>query len=83
LLNLAVNLLRQPAQRVYWIPAISLIVGLHFLPMASFLRVPSYWGCGVAMMGTAIAVTFAISQTGRKRGETISQMTCPHAMRLI
>jgi hypothetical protein len=36
LLNVVVNLLARPALHIYWIPAISFIVGLHFLPMASF-----------------------------------------------
>lgn len=56
LLNIAVNLLRKPELHVYWIPAISLVVGLHFLPMASFMRVPSYWICGGAMIAVAAVV---------------------------
>ena len=51
LLNVAINLLSAPPLRVYWIPAISLVVGLHFLPMASFFGVPSFWACGAAMIG--------------------------------
>ena len=53
LLNVAVNLLAAPALRIYWIPAISLVVGLHFLPMARFFSVPSYWVCGGAMVMVA------------------------------
>ncbi len=53
LLNIAINLLSQPSQRIYWIPAISFVVGLHFLPMAWFFAVPSYWACGAAMMTVA------------------------------
>ena len=36
LLNVAIHLPAAPALRPYWIPAISLVVGLHFLPMAKF-----------------------------------------------
>lgn len=60
LLNIAINLLQAPSLRVYWIPAISFVVGLHFLPMAQFFRVPYYWICGGAMMAAAIAATIAI-----------------------
>jgi hypothetical protein len=60
LLNVALNLLASPSLHVYWIPAISLVVGLHFLPMARFFSVPSYWVCGAAMIGTAVAVTLGI-----------------------
>ena len=56
LLNIAVNLLAAPDRRIYWIPAISAVVGLHFWPMAVFFRVRSYWAVGAAMMvGAAIA----------------------------
>jgi hypothetical protein len=60
LLNIAINLLQAPALRIYWIPAISFVVGLHFLPMAQFFRVPSYWICGAVMMAVAIVATIAI-----------------------
>ena len=60
LLNVAVGLLAQPALHIYWIPAISLVVGLHFLPMASFFRVPSYWICGAAMIGMAGTITLVL-----------------------
>ncbi|HET8881029.1 MAG TPA: hypothetical protein VFM56_02545 [Solimonas sp.] len=60
LLNLAINLLAAPSLHVYWIPAISLVVGLHFLPMARFLDVPSYWACGGAMMLLAAATALAL-----------------------
>ena len=60
LLNVAVNLLAAPAQRIYWIPAISLVVGLHFLPMARFFRVPSYRVCGGAMVTVAALTTLAV-----------------------
>lgn len=60
LLNVAIGFLAQPALHIYWIPAISLLVGLHFLPMASFFRVPSYWLCGAAMIGVAGATTLVL-----------------------
>jgi hypothetical protein len=60
LLNVAIGLLAQPALHIYWIPAISLVVGLHFLPMASFFRVPSYWVCGAAMIGVAVTITLVL-----------------------
>ncbi|NKF20826.1 hypothetical protein [Solimonas marina] len=58
LLNIAIRVLGAPQFHLYWIPAISLIVGLHFLPMASFMKVPSYWFCGGAMM--IASVVFAV-----------------------
>ena len=63
LLNVAINLLAAPALRVYWIPAISLVVGLHFLPMAKFFGVPSYWICGGAMVGAAALTTLGIRES--------------------
>src|SRR3546814_7631485 len=41
-------------------PSISVVVGLHFLPMARFMNVPSYWFCGVVLMLGAAATAFAI-----------------------
>ena len=60
LLNVAINLLAQPALHIYWIPAISLVVGLHFLPMARFFEVPSYWVCAGVMMGVAALTVIAL-----------------------
>lgn len=60
LLNIAINLLARPALHIYWIPAISLVVGLHFLPMARFFGVPSFVACGAAMIVVAAAVALAI-----------------------
>ncbi|MEO6798412.1 MAG: hypothetical protein ABI178_00530 [Rhodanobacter sp.] len=60
LLNVAINFLAQPALHIYWISAISLVVGLHFLPMAIFFREPSYWHCGAAMIGMAGATTLVL-----------------------
>ena len=62
LLNLAVNLLIAPASRVYWLPAIGLVVGVHFLPMAWFFEVPSYWFCGGAMIGMAALTILALRE---------------------
>lgn len=63
LLNIAINLLARPALQIYWIPAISFVVGLHFLPMAKFFEVPSYWLCGAAMIFAAF-VTFLLIRSG-------------------
>jgi hypothetical protein len=60
LLNVAVALLDAPALHVYWLPAISLVVGLHFLPLAVIFAVPSFWACGAAMMTVAAAISAAI-----------------------
>ncbi len=63
LLNIAINLLAAPALRIYWIPAISAVVGLHFWPMAYFFRTRSYWFVGAAMMiGAALAAVIAARQ---------------------
>lgn len=61
MLNLALNLLRDPATLSYRIPAISVAVGLHFLPMAVFFHVRSYWAVGAAMLTTAIVCALAIA----------------------
>ena len=61
LLNVAVNVLSAPEQRIYWIAAISCVVGLHFLPMAVFMDVPSYWLCGGAMIALALAAAAALA----------------------
>ena len=60
LLNVAINLLVAPGLRIYWIPAISLVVGLHFLPMAGFFGVSSYWACGGTMMAVAAATALGV-----------------------
>ena len=60
LLNVAIILLGAPELRIYWVPAISLVVGLHFLPMASFFGVPSYRVCGGAMVGVAALTTLGL-----------------------
>lgn len=60
LLNIAINLLRAPPLQIYWIPAISFVVGLHFLPMAFFFGARDYWICGGAMIGLAAVATIAI-----------------------
>ena len=71
LLNVAINLLIEPELRIYWIPAISLVVGLHFLPMARFLAVPSYWACGGAMIGTAALTAWGVRAGGTHRAPTL------------
>ena len=62
LLNVAVGLLASPDLRIYWIAAISAVVGLHFLPMAVFFRVRSYWFVGIAMMIVATVTALAIAR---------------------
>jgi hypothetical protein len=60
LLNVAVALLSAPALRVYWVPAIALVVGVHFLPLAWLFRMKAFWACGVAMMAAAAGATLVI-----------------------
>jgi hypothetical protein len=62
LLNIAVNLLAAPDLHVYWVPAISAVVGLHFWPMAHFFRVRSYWWVGSAMMAGAAFTAYLIAR---------------------
>jgi hypothetical protein len=62
LLNVAVSLLSAPELRVYWIAAISGVVGLHFLPMAVFFRTRSYWFVGIAMMTGAVVAALLIAR---------------------
>ena len=61
LINAAIFLLSSPELHRYWVPAISLAVGLHFLPLASISSVPSYWTCGLAMMGVAAIVAVVLA----------------------
>jgi hypothetical protein len=62
LLNVAISLLSAPDLRVYWIAAISGVVGLHFLPMAVFFRTRSYWFVGIAMMTGAVVAALLIAR---------------------
>jgi len=52
--NLAANL-HHPALTM---PAIGLVVGLHFLPLAKIFRAPSYRLTGLALCGLAIGSAF-------------------------
>lgn len=61
LLNVAVGLLAAPRLHVFWVPAISAVVGLHFIPMAMFFRVRSYWYVGGAMIGVAAITAYVIA----------------------
>jgi hypothetical protein len=60
LLNVAVALLDAPSLQVYWLPAISLVVGLHFLPLAVIFAVPSFGACGAAFITAAVVISAAI-----------------------
>lgn len=62
LLNVAINLLAAPGLRIYWIPAISAVVGLHFLPMARFFRVRNYYAVGAAMIAGAAVAAILIAR---------------------
>lgn len=62
LLNIAIGLLAAPDLRIYWVPAISVVVGLHFFPMAMFFRTPSYWWVGAAMILAAAIAAYAVAQ---------------------
>lgn len=64
LLNIALNLLAASDLQRFWIPAISLVVGLHFLPMAVFFRQRSYWWVGGAMIAAAAVTALAIARQG-------------------
>ena len=65
LFNLAFWLLGRSGL-VYMIPVISIIVGLHFVPMARFFRDPAfYWTAG--LMIAAAAVTIVALQRGPER----------------
>ena len=55
-LNLALWLLRAPSLRAYWIAAISLVVGLHFVALARLFRRGELLACAAAMLiGAALA----------------------------
>lgn len=72
LLNVAITLLEAPHRRVYWIAAISGVVGLHFLPMAIFFRTKSYWFVGVAMMVGAVVAASFIARSGMSAADIAS-----------
>ena len=74
LLNVAVNLLIAPHLSIYWIPAISLVVGLHFLPMAWFFAVRSYRACGGAMIAVAALTAGGVWAEGVHRGAVLVAM---------
>jgi hypothetical protein len=61
LLNLAALALNATGRPAYLIPAISVVVGLHFLPMARFFDVPSYLWTGLAMIAVAAVAAMAIA----------------------
>ncbi|MEO6871649.1 MAG: hypothetical protein ABI233_05450 [Chthoniobacterales bacterium] len=71
LLNIAINLFQAPSLRIYWIPAISFVVGLHFLPMTKFFAVSSYWITRGAMIVVAVATALAM------RSGTVSPLPRP------
>ena len=60
LLNVTINLLAVSPLHFFWIPAISCVVGLQFLPMARFLAVLSYWACGGAFIALAACTAMGI-----------------------
>lgn len=65
LLNIVFYLIGITGYRAYLIPAISIVVGLHFWPMAVFFRVPSYWLVGALMLiGAGVAVYFIANAPG-------------------
>jgi hypothetical protein len=77
LLNIAINLLAAPTLHIYWVPAISAVVGLHFWPMAQVFRVRSYWWVGSAMMAGAALTAYvetldAASALAFANGEAIA-----------
>ena len=61
-LNLALWLLRPPALHAYRIPAISLVVGLHFLPMLWLFGRRELVACGAAMTAGAALAAWAIQR---------------------
>jgi hypothetical protein len=72
LLNLAVMPLRGPGLRVYWIPAIALVVGAHFLPLAWLFRMRAFWACGLAMMAGAALAAIVIIQAPEAAGLVVA-----------
>lgn len=62
LLNLVILALSPPALHVWWPLAISVVVGLHFLPMARIFQRPELTACGLAMLAAALVagVGFAL-----------------------
>jgi hypothetical protein len=61
----AANLLNNLGHPGYVVVATLAIVGLHFLPLAHFLRVPVYYVSGAALVGLAVAGGLIGSETTR------------------
>lgn len=72
LLNIAVMLLSGPSLRAYWIPAIALVVGAHFLPLAWLFRMKAFWACALAMMAAAALAAVAIGQAPETAGLVVA-----------
>jgi len=60
-MNLAAMLLDRYHGLDYLMPAVAIIVGLHFLPMAPMLRLPVYRGAGLLMVACGIAAAAALA----------------------
>ena len=61
-LNLVAWLLGPEALRIYLIPAISFVVGLHFIPMLWLFRRRELPVCGAAMIAASAGAVLAIRQ---------------------
>ena len=61
----AVNVLTNLGHPGYVVVATLAIVGLHFLPLAHFLRVPLYYASGAALVGLAVFGCFINPETTR------------------
>lgn len=61
LLNIVFQLLTNGSLEDYLIPAISIIVGIHFVPMAFFMKVRPYFFCAAALVVCAV-ITMVLLQ---------------------
>jgi hypothetical protein len=61
LLNLLFWLIERQGWQLYRLPAIGLVVALHFLPLARAIRFPGFILLGTVMAGAAVAAIAAIA----------------------
>jgi hypothetical protein len=61
LLNLLFWLIERQGWQLYRLPAIGLVIGLHFFPLARAVRFPGFRLLGAVMVGAALAAIAAIA----------------------
>jgi hypothetical protein len=66
-LNLLFWLIERQGWQLYRLPAIGLVIGLHFFPLARAIRFPGFMLLGAIMVAAAVAAIAAIALGGDPR----------------